>query len=259
MVPRARLGETGIRRAAGEGARGLGRRDHRDRRDPQRAAKPPGLQEPAKKALATLDRQWDGLIAHRDYPVAGLDNNLAERTIRGPIVTRKNAWRFPEPGHRRDRRRYLDHHRDCPAGRAEPCYLPDRLPRRMRSPRRKAPVRRGTRPVPALERQPRAPPHLGPATAERQNPGPVTPPPARPPAIATPGSACPFTGLPSTYRSASTRGMTDRLLDADVRAGRIPVLDTLRQNSLAGLSALLQMRGKAHPPTCRATGSLCAS
>jgi transposase len=37
-------------------------------------AKGPGLQEPAKKALATLDRQWDGLIAHRDYPMAGLDN-----------------------------------------------------------------------------------------------------------------------------------------------------------------------------------------
>ena len=34
----------------------------------------PGLQEPAKKALATLDREWDGLIAHRDYPMASLDN-----------------------------------------------------------------------------------------------------------------------------------------------------------------------------------------
>jgi transposase len=34
----------------------------------------PGLQEPAKKALATLDREWDGLIAHRDHPMIGLDN-----------------------------------------------------------------------------------------------------------------------------------------------------------------------------------------
>jgi transposase len=51
----------------------------------------PGLQEPAKKALATLDREWDGLIAHRDYPMLDLDNNKAERTIRGPVVTRKNA------------------------------------------------------------------------------------------------------------------------------------------------------------------------
>jgi len=51
----------------------------------------PGLQEPAKKALATLDREWDGLAAHRGYPMIGLDNNRAERTIRGPVVTRKNA------------------------------------------------------------------------------------------------------------------------------------------------------------------------
>jgi transposase len=54
-------------------------------------AKAPGLQEPAKKALATLDREWDGLAAHRDYPMIGMDNNKAERTIRGPVVTRKNA------------------------------------------------------------------------------------------------------------------------------------------------------------------------
>ena len=39
----------------------------------------PGLQEPAKKALATLDREWDGLAAHRDYPMISLDNNAAER------------------------------------------------------------------------------------------------------------------------------------------------------------------------------------
>jgi transposase len=52
----------------------------------------PGLQEPAKKALATLDREWDGLAAHRGYPMIGLDNNPAERAIRRPVVTRKNAY-----------------------------------------------------------------------------------------------------------------------------------------------------------------------
>jgi len=51
----------------------------------------PGLQEPAKKALATLDREWDGLIARRGYPMISLDNNSAERQLRGPVVTRKNA------------------------------------------------------------------------------------------------------------------------------------------------------------------------
>ena len=61
-------------------------------------AKGPGLAGPAKKAPATLDRQRDGLIAHRDYPMAGLDNNLAERAIRGPVVTRKNAGGSQNPG-----------------------------------------------------------------------------------------------------------------------------------------------------------------
>src|SRR6266496_4201756 len=62
----------------------------------------------------------------------------------------------------------------------------------MRPPRRKAPVRRGTQPVPALERQPRGPQHLGPAAAERQSPGSVTPSPAWPPVIATPSVGVPF-------------------------------------------------------------------
>ncbi len=57
----------------------------------KKQAQAPGLQEPAKKALATLDREWDGLAAHRDYPMVSLDNNAAERAIRGPVVTRKNA------------------------------------------------------------------------------------------------------------------------------------------------------------------------
>jgi transposase len=52
----------------------------------------PGLAEPAKKALATLDREWDGLAAHRQYPMVSLDNNAAERALRRPVVTRKNAY-----------------------------------------------------------------------------------------------------------------------------------------------------------------------
>jgi transposase len=52
----------------------------------------PGLQQPAKKALATLDREWDGLAAHRGYPMISLDNNAAERALRRPVVTRKNAY-----------------------------------------------------------------------------------------------------------------------------------------------------------------------
>ena len=51
----------------------------------------PGLAGPAKKALATLDREWGGIIAHRGYPMVSPDNNVAERQIRGPVVARKNA------------------------------------------------------------------------------------------------------------------------------------------------------------------------
>ena len=57
----------------------------------KKQAQAPGLQEPAKKALATLDREWEGVIAHRDYPMISIDNNIAGRAIRGPVVTRKNA------------------------------------------------------------------------------------------------------------------------------------------------------------------------
>jgi hypothetical protein len=51
----------------------------------------PGLQAPAKKALATLEREWVGVITHRDLPQVGLDNNPAERALRRPVMTRKNA------------------------------------------------------------------------------------------------------------------------------------------------------------------------
>ena len=57
----------------------------------KKQAQAPGLQEPAKKALATLDREWDGITAHRVYPMISIDNNIAERAIRTPVVTRKNA------------------------------------------------------------------------------------------------------------------------------------------------------------------------
>ena len=58
----------------------------------QAQMKSPGLQQPAARALATLDREWDGLTAHRDYPMISLDNNAAERALRRPVVTRKNAY-----------------------------------------------------------------------------------------------------------------------------------------------------------------------
>jgi hypothetical protein len=46
----------------------------------------------AAKVLATLNREWDGLARHRDYPQLPLDNNTAERALRGPVVGRKNFY-----------------------------------------------------------------------------------------------------------------------------------------------------------------------
>ncbi|MDN5934076.1 MAG: transposase, partial [Pseudonocardia sp.] len=52
----------------------------------------PDLPAPARKVLATLDREWDGLARHREFPELDLDNNRAERAIRGPVVGRKNYY-----------------------------------------------------------------------------------------------------------------------------------------------------------------------
>jgi hypothetical protein len=50
------------------------------------------LHPAARKVLATLDREWDGLVCHRDFPDIALDNNPAERALRNPVVGRKNYY-----------------------------------------------------------------------------------------------------------------------------------------------------------------------
>ena len=106
-----------------------------------------------------------GLAAHRDYPMIGLDNNAAERMIRGPVVTRKNAggsrngdtarnaaviWTVTATAQMAGLNlltwltAYLD---ECGRNGGKPLARP------------------GPGPLPALERQPRRPPHLGTAAA----------------------------------------------------------------------------------------------
>jgi len=63
--------------------------------DAQRAAQqshPELLHPAAAKVLATLDREWDGLARHREFPELPLDNNTSERALRGPVVGRKNYY-----------------------------------------------------------------------------------------------------------------------------------------------------------------------
>jgi hypothetical protein len=50
------------------------------------------LHPAAAKVLATLDREWDGLARHREFPELALDNNTSERALRGPVVGRKNYY-----------------------------------------------------------------------------------------------------------------------------------------------------------------------
>jgi transposase len=58
----------------------------------QQQATGPGLHPAAAKVLATLDREWDGLVRHRDFPDVALDNNESERALRTPVVGRKNYY-----------------------------------------------------------------------------------------------------------------------------------------------------------------------
>jgi len=46
----------------------------------------------AAKVLATLDHEWEGLARHGSFPELALDNNAAERALRGPVVVRKNCY-----------------------------------------------------------------------------------------------------------------------------------------------------------------------
>jgi transposase len=50
------------------------------------------LHPAARKVLATLDHEWDGLVRHRDFPDIALDNNTAERALRTPVLGRKNYY-----------------------------------------------------------------------------------------------------------------------------------------------------------------------
>ena len=42
--------------------------------------------------LTSLSEHWDGLTVFVDFPEVPLDNNAAERQVRGPVVGRKNYY-----------------------------------------------------------------------------------------------------------------------------------------------------------------------
>ena len=58
----------------------------------QKQARDAGLHPAARKVLATLDHEWEGLARHGAFPELPLDNNAAERALRNPVVGRKNYY-----------------------------------------------------------------------------------------------------------------------------------------------------------------------
>jgi transposase len=52
----------------------------------------PGIDEARRKVLASLNEHWGGLTVFLDRPNVPLDNNQAERDLRGPVVGRKNYY-----------------------------------------------------------------------------------------------------------------------------------------------------------------------
>jgi len=57
-----------------------------------RGAADEALHPAARKVLVTLDHEWEGLARHEQFPELPLDNNTAERALRGPVVGRKNYY-----------------------------------------------------------------------------------------------------------------------------------------------------------------------
>jgi hypothetical protein len=49
------------------------------------------LHQAARKVLVSLDRYWEGLVLPFEEPNLAPDNNLAERCLRGPVVSRKSS------------------------------------------------------------------------------------------------------------------------------------------------------------------------
>jgi transposase len=52
----------------------------------------PQIHPARQKVLASMEEHWDGLTVFVEHPEVPLDNNQAERDLRGPVVGRKNYY-----------------------------------------------------------------------------------------------------------------------------------------------------------------------
>lgn len=53
----------------------------------ERALADPQLDAPARKVLQSMAEHWSGLTVFVDAPWVPMDNNAAERDLRGPVMT----------------------------------------------------------------------------------------------------------------------------------------------------------------------------
>ena len=54
--------------------------------------KEPELHSIKEKILTSLKNHWPGLTVFVDHPAVPMDNNKAERSVRGPVTGRKNYY-----------------------------------------------------------------------------------------------------------------------------------------------------------------------
>jgi len=99
----------------------------------------------------------------------------------------------------------------------------------MRPQRRQAAHRAGAGTVPALEHQPRRPPHLGTATARRINPARITPLPAWPPGTATPAIGMHSHRTSEYLRIMSYRNFVILIFEVEVRRIELFFLNDLKE------------------------------
>ena len=115
----------------------------------------------AVKVLATLDREWEGLARHREFPELPLDNNTAERALRGPVVGRKNFYGSGSKASAELAARVWTITATAERAGLNPLAYLGRLPARLRRSRRHTTHRPSPGPVPTLGGQPRRSSRLG--------------------------------------------------------------------------------------------------
>ena len=133
----------------------------------------PGCRNRRRRPWPRWTGNGTGWSAHRDYPMISLDNNAAERALRRPVVTRKNAYGSRNEDAARLAARIWTITATAEMAGLNLHHLPHRLPRRLRTNRRQttrpAPTWNGSCPGPRPAKT-YTPGHSHPAPADTPSP-----------------------------------------------------------------------------------------